>query len=152
SGGLTLNGTASLGNGAGTTYGELLFDGASQTLGGSGAVLFGGHPPSFDRLFVNAPNSTPTARLTVPAQTRQLSTQGLAGASYLIGSGGAVNADVAGGTITLGNVWSSTGTLSAQNGGTLSASTPTTTNFSGGTLTGGTWKAFANSTLRVTLP
>jgi hypothetical protein len=48
------------------------------------------------------------------------------------------------------HTFTNNGTLQAQNGGTLSASTPT--NFSGGTLSGGTWQAFDNSTLRVALP
>ena len=39
-GGLTLDGTLALGNAAGTTYGQFFFDG-TQTLSGTGAVVFG---------------------------------------------------------------------------------------------------------------
>jgi hypothetical protein len=41
SSGLTLNGTANLGNSAGTTSGYLQFPG-TQTLGGTGSIVFGG--------------------------------------------------------------------------------------------------------------
>ena len=38
--GLTLNATAWLGNAAGTTFGQMFFD-ATETLGGTGTVVFG---------------------------------------------------------------------------------------------------------------
>src|SRR5262249_39089182 len=40
--GLTLNGTLSLGNSAGTTWGDVYFE-TSQTVGGSGDILLGGN-------------------------------------------------------------------------------------------------------------
>src|SRR4029077_12943071 len=40
------------------------------------------------------------------------------------------------------------GTVAAQDGGTILAAGPVS-NFAAGTLTGGTWKVFANSTLRL---
>src|SRR5262249_34356824 len=53
------------------------------------------------------------------------------------------------GTISInGTNCQNTGTVQAQNGGTLNA-TASFTNFSSGTLTGGTWQVFANSTLRL---
>src|SRR5262249_24058172 len=85
-------------------------------------VLFGGH--FYNGLYVNAAGATLTGGLTVHGRTGQLSTQGLAGASYAIrgpqqGTPGTVNADTAGGTITLNNTWRSSGALQAQ-AGTLS--------------------------------
>jgi hypothetical protein len=52
-----------------------------------------------------------------------------------------------GGVLALGGTWTNSGTVKAENGGIMSTSTPT--NFSGGTLTGGTWEVFNNSILRV---
>jgi hypothetical protein len=46
------------------------------------------------------------------------------------------------------NSFTNIGTLEARNGGTLDATT-SSTNFSSGTLSGGTWQVFANSTLRL---
>ncbi len=55
----------------------------------------------------------------------------------------------AAGTITLGGTnWTNAGTIVAQNGDTIIA-TGTISNFSANTLTGGTWKVFANSTLKL---
>src|SRR5262249_18659542 len=53
-----------------------------------------------------------------------------------------------GGIVPPQGPWSSSGPIQASNGGTVSAQ-GTMTNFSAGTLTGGTWKVFANSTLRL---
>src|SRR5205085_11568250 len=56
---------------------------------------------------------------------------------------------LASGNIVLtGANWSNHGTIGAQNGGTLTAQ-GTISNFAAGILTGGTWKVFANSTLRL---
>jgi len=62
---------------------------------------------------------------------------------------GTIDADSAGKTIDVdGTNWTNSGTLQAQNGGTLTlVSTPS--NFSSGTLTGGTWSVGANSTLNL---
>ena len=55
---------------------------------------------------------------------------------------------MSGGTITLNGLnWTNAGTVQAQNGGTI-VSAGTNANYSGGTLTGGTWKVFDNSVLR----
>src|SRR5205823_2351197 len=62
---------------------------------------------------------------------------------------GTLSADVTGGSITLDSsiTWTNSGAVQALNGATFSAQGPVT-NFSGGTLTGGTWQVYANSTLR----
>ncbi|MGA2621982.1 MAG: hypothetical protein ABSF26_30640, partial [Thermoguttaceae bacterium] len=64
--GLTLNATARLGNAAGSTYGGLYFDGA-QTLGGTGAVVFGKSGSNFLDTY-NTQNNNPSAgTLTIGA-------------------------------------------------------------------------------------
>ena len=67
---------------------------------------------------------------------------------------GTINADVGNATIsfdsTAGNSFTNNGTFEAQNGGTLSFASANVTNYAlvNGTLTGGTWEAFANSIVR----
>ncbi|MEJ7590085.1 MAG: hypothetical protein WKF77_00900 [Planctomycetaceae bacterium] len=48
--------------------------------------------------------------------------------------------------------WQNLGSVAAQASGTLNATTSTPTNFSAGTLTGGTWKAISGGTLRIGMP
>jgi YD repeat-containing protein len=91
--GVTVNGTLSLGDAAGTTFGNLLFN-STQTVGGTGDILFGGN--TSNGLFVNAANATLTVGLTVHGKSGQLSTL-FTGDSYLIA--GTVNADTAAGII-----------------------------------------------------
>jgi hypothetical protein len=62
---------------------------------------------------------------------------------------GTITADTGGGTIGIGGNWTNSGIVMAENGGTLNCGTPT--NVSGGTLTGGVWKVFDNSTLQINL-
>jgi hypothetical protein len=61
---------------------------------------------------------------------------------------GTMAADVAGGTLTVQGTWTNQGIVKASNGGTLAAQTAPT-NYANGTLTGGTWQVFNNSTLQI---
>jgi hypothetical protein len=141
--GLTLNNSAiNLGNAAGSTFGQLSF-GGTETLGGTGTVLFGGH--GANGLFnTGVANLTIGANILVHGKNGQISF----GAQTFTNQG-TISADTAAGTITLsGTNWSNSGTIQAMNGGTVQAQ-GTIANFSAGTLTGGTWQVFANSTLRL---
>lgn len=57
----------------------------------------------------------------------------------------------AGATPYVSNTWSSTGTVKAVQGGTVIARVDSA-NSNVGTLTGGTWRSAANSTLRLLVP
>jgi hypothetical protein len=137
--GLTLNGTISVGSVGNIGIVSLV---STETIGGSGSIHFdglGGQLNSYGGAVTLGPS------LTVYGKNGSLA----GGGAYV--NQGTIAAD--GGTFTIqsyGITWTNNGTVEAQNGGTFSAPTPT--NFSGGTLTGGTWQVFANSTLRVTLP
>jgi hypothetical protein len=114
--GLTLNGTAALGDATGT-LGTLIFSG-TQTLGGTGTVRFGGYVDVYDLLYSSVVGKggalTIGPGVTVRGKTGQIS-----------GDGGLVNqgtiaADGAGGTITVsGATLTNSGTLAATGGGTL---------------------------------
>jgi hypothetical protein len=148
--GLTLNGTATVGDAAGNNSDFLDFAGTQpQAVGGSGSIVFGGSTGNALRITGAGQTVTLGSGLTVRGKGGSLAAAaGVAGTAYVIQ--GTVAADVAGGTLTIGTgTWTNSGTVQAQNGGTLSATTPT--NFSSGTLTGGSWNVFAGSTLRVTL-
>ncbi|HLJ97780.1 MAG TPA: CARDB domain-containing protein, partial [Gemmataceae bacterium] len=143
--GLTLNSLLNLGNSSGTTYSSITFQG-SQTLGGNGAVVFGGNSNMNNTLVVSG------GILTVGPSVTIHGIDGTINGTFV--NQGTIQADGAGGLISLvnGNNWTNTGTLQALNGGTLSAQ-GTSSNFSAaGTLTGGTWRVFANSTMRVLSP
>jgi hypothetical protein len=107
--GLTLNGTASLGNFIGTTSGFLSFSG-DQVLGGGGAIVFGGSDSN--TLSIGSGTLTIGPKVTVQGGHGNLSgtflNQGMIGA----GAGGALSLN--------GTGWSNAGSLAALNGGTLS--------------------------------
>jgi hypothetical protein len=144
-GGLTLNGTAYLGNASGTTYGFFDFRGPAQTLGGSGTVQFGGS--ASNALYGGRAGAGP---LTIGPSILVHGTLGtVSGGDVAFTNDGTISADTSGGTITLsGSGWTNAGTLQASNGATLYGQ-GTTSNYSSGTLTGGTWAVFGNSTLRL---
>ncbi|HWE97612.1 MAG TPA: CARDB domain-containing protein [Tepidisphaeraceae bacterium] len=151
--GLTLDGTATLGISGNGGY--LVFSG-SQTLGGTGSVVFG-TASSFNSLVATGTNPVLTigSGITISGQTGSLGynpTLGL-GTSASIINEGTIQASVMGGTITINtpnNTSNNLGSIIASNG-TLALGVPTTlTNngaitvsstgvFSvGGTLKGGT--------------
>jgi hypothetical protein len=123
-GGLTLNnGTVQLGSATGN-YGVLNFDGV-QTLDGTGTVVFGNNSNGYN--FLQAGPSAGSA-LTIGPNVVVRGHSGAVGFSPAWGGStavtftnqGTINADTAGGTITLnGNGWTNTGTLQATGGGSL---------------------------------
>ena len=150
--GLTLDGTLTLGTTANSSYyGWLTFAG-TQTLGGSGTVVFGAH--YYDSLVLNTANTTLTIGpgITVRGKTGYVGdspyTSGVSPVAVV--NQGTIQADVSGGTITVnGTDNQNAGSLNALNGGTLAVegTLTNTTTISvdstsvltlGGTLTGGT--------------
>jgi hypothetical protein len=130
---LTLNGTLSLGSSDGAVSGALSVN--YVRIDGTGTILFGGS----DANHIGPGGMTLGAGLQIHGQ---------AGSIASIFNEGTIAADVAGGTISL-SAFTNDGTVEAVNGGTLSINN--TDNFSDGTLTGGAWKVFDDSTLKVGL-
>ncbi|MEQ1828473.1 MAG: pre-peptidase C-terminal domain-containing protein, partial [Pirellula sp.] len=126
-GGLVLNGTMSLGDTAGSTYGRIYFGDSSNPAGslmGTGTVVFGGHSANF---IMNDSNQTVAAgTLTIGPN---ILVRGKSGSIFnnwnngSLANQGTINADVAGGTINLGGNGTSTftnsGTINVLNGSTL---------------------------------
>ena len=128
---LTLGTDTTITNGLSLDQGQIALQGStalsfqgSQTLGGSGDVSLTG-------MFA-------TNGLSVPIGGSTLTI----GPNVLIHGNSGFVGGLNGGTFT------NQGTIAAENGGTLISSGAT--NFSAGTLTGGTWQATAGSTLRLT--
>jgi hypothetical protein len=142
SGGLTLNGEADLGSTSGNVYGQLFFQG-SQTLGGSGKVVFGGSASNALYAQGNGGSSPATLTLasgfTVQGGSGIISGYNTSSSSDSIVNQGAItggssgtltiggvnwvnNGTIAanGGSISVGNSWTNNGTVLAQNGGLLS--------------------------------
>jgi hypothetical protein len=150
-GDLTLdNATARLQN-----WGEVFFNSAAATLGGTGTVLFADNNGSSGlRPVANAGQLTIGAGITVKGSGGTI--------GYISQWGGPTNVTVVNqgtigptqaGTIYItGAALTNNGTLQASGTGTLIVQPTTITNFSASTLTGGTWKAFDASTLRAILP
>lgn len=143
--GLTVAGTLRVGDAAGATSGRLAFIG-TQSATGPGSIVLGGNV--LNRLIASGAGAALTLgpTLTIRGGAGTVLTSGT-GANFI--NQGTITAD-GGGTITLTGPWTNEGTGRAENAGTL-LSTTTPTNFSGGVLTGGSWQAFANSTLQVNL-
>jgi hypothetical protein len=127
-GGLTLNGTMLLGNAAGSTYGRVVFGNSSSAAGsltGTATIVFGG---SGNNLIENQSNLTGAlGTLTIGSTVTIHGKSGVIDNYYNNGSlanQGTINADTTGGTLRVGggssSAFTNTGTLSAQNGGTLS--------------------------------
>ncbi len=120
-GGLVLNGTATLGDTAGSTYGRLLFGDSVASPGaltGSGMVVYGGHTANFIQNSSNLPGAA--GSLTFGPN---VSIRGKNGTIYNdwasgnIVNQGSISADVAGGTIILGGGgFSNTGTINVSAG------------------------------------
>ncbi len=126
-GGLTLNGTLNLGKADTSTFGQLYFSG-TQTLGtsGTGTILFGGNPNN--ALYAHGDGGGNPATLTIASGITIHGNKGTIGGYYgsdSIVNDGTINADVAGGTISIngGNpgTFINNGTLHAT-GSTLAIS------------------------------
>jgi uncharacterized repeat protein (TIGR03803 family) len=158
--GLTLNGVASVGGSGSLNLAGLLFSG-TQTLSGTGSVLFNGSTQNgvggipFTGLVLTVSNTTltigPTMTLHGGRAEIGLDAAGhwTAGSNVSLVVQGTINADVAGQTLFVnGSNWTNNGITQAQNGGTLNLQ-GTIANFATGTLSGGAWQVFGNSTLRL---
>ncbi|HEV3080665.1 MAG TPA: hypothetical protein VGY66_12835, partial [Gemmataceae bacterium] len=144
SGGMTLNGAINVGGS--TSFATLNFAGADETITGTGSITFGGS--AANSIFAQTANMTVTFDTSLTVHGNSGSIYGVGGVTYV--NKGTIEDDVSGGAIAIAPATfsNSTGAVEALNGGTLTVNPTTLTNLSGGTLTGGTWIAFANSTLR----
>ena len=147
--GLTLNGTATLGADA-----RLYFNGGSQTLGGTGTVVF--NNASYQSLAIGTNNTTLTigARITISGGNNQGNNSGSAsvigdgewgsGSNTSIVNLGTISAGTSGLSIVInpnGGTFSNQGTMSASGGGTFYVDAGTWSNTGAITL--------ANSTLNL---
>ncbi len=121
--GLTLNGTLTLGALSGNLYGYLNFVG-SQTLGGTGTVVFG--QSIYNTLLASEAGTTLTIgpEITVRGQSGSVgydTSLTSTSTDVAVVNQGTIQADVAGGTITIdGTAGENAGTLNALNGATVS--------------------------------
>ena len=127
--GLTLNGTALVGNPTNTWYGEIGFAGTTPTLSGNGTVVFGNNG-SYSRNALRVLNGGTTLAIgpgiTVRGQNGVIGYASAYGGptNVAVASLGTISADVSGGTITVsaqpfsnqGLVAASPGTVSINNG------------------------------------
>jgi hypothetical protein len=125
--GLTLNGTINVGKADGSWYGQVYFGAAGATAGaltGSGAIVLGPYGSNntiynYSDQLGSAGTLTIGSGITIHGHSGRIINNYATGA---IVNQGIIAADVSGGTINVGNdtgTFTSQGTLSAQNGGTL---------------------------------
>jgi hypothetical protein len=145
--GLTVNGAVMVGASDGSTSGYMNFTN-TQTLGGSGSVVFGASANNHLQISTAGTTVTIGSSLAVDGKSGQFLMSFVASDVWV--NRGIIAADVPGGTITLAGTWTNSGTLQAQNGGILFLQN-TPTNYAGSMLTGGTWQVFDNSVLRIPL-
>jgi hypothetical protein len=120
--GLTLNGTATLGA-ANNASGSSLFFSTTETLGGSGSVVFaaGGAVSQLNVYFFNA-TLTIGAGITIHGGNGTVGYFNFSGYGAVVNNG-TINADVAGAGISFTTAsFTNAGTLEATNGGSLSVS------------------------------
>ena len=171
--GLTLNNGRLIVGSTANTYNQTVYFLGTQTLGGTGELLFGGSTSGGNYVYAQGDGSQAGAAvLTIGGgilvhgmQTGYL--QGYYSYDSILNQG-TINADTAGRTITVGNpngTWSNGGTIGSSNGGvigivgtldntsqtlTLSASNGPVTLSGGGTIKGGTLASADGSAIRVT--
>lgn len=159
-GGLVLNKTLTM-DGSYSNSTRLWFEG-SQTLSGSGEIAFiNGSSnvvapviPESGPVVDSNPTLTIGPGITIRTETGG-GTLGQMYTGYNIVNQGTVSAQTSGKTIKLtGATFTNQGTIQAKAGGTVAvvgmASGPTNiTNYSAGTLTGGTWTVGSNSAIRI---
>ncbi len=133
--GITLNRSVTITNGL--TLANSTSSSPVITLEGTGALKFVGSQSLAGSGDINFNSTVTSAAITVPNS----------GTTLTIGSGVTIdgyNATIGGstgGTITIN------GTIASDSGSTVTVQSDT--NYAGGTLTGGTWEATGNSTLRI---
>ena len=113
-GGMTLNGTINIG------LNSILAPQGNQIVGGSGSIVFADASAS-NRLNVEAGNLVLGSGVTVRGERGVIGQQIFVGGAATLTNNGTIQADVAGGAITInvGGLTTNNGTLAARNGGTL---------------------------------
>ncbi|GAB1391312.1 hypothetical protein MASR1M6_34940 [Rubrivivax sp.] len=123
--GLALGGTVNI------AQASILAPQGNQTISGSGSIVFTDSNGS-NRLNVEAGALTLGAGVTVRGHTGSIGQQAFVGGAATLVNNGTIQADVAGGTITLqingGGGVTNNGTLAARNGGTLLLNSQVTNN------------------------
>jgi hypothetical protein len=152
--GVTLNGTVTLpqsttlkiinslalNDGTLSANGTLNFSGGTQSVTGTGAITGGGN--------IQADSNGATINFASGVTLSGALRIGGGSGTHTWIFQGAVSANVSGQTLgfTSSDTFTNQGVFEARNGGTLSLPTgPTYTNYSGTTLTGGTWQVFGGS-------
>ena len=112
--GLTLNGSVNI------AKGSIFAPQGDQTIGGNGTIVFADSNAS-NRLNVEAGNLTLGSGITLRGETGYIGQQSWVGGAATLTNNGTIQADVAGGMISLGvnGLTINNGTLAALNGGTL---------------------------------
>jgi hypothetical protein len=115
SGGLTLNGTITIGQNS------ILAPQGNQTIAGNGTIVFANDGFVSNRLNVEAGNLTLGSNVLVRGGSGTIGNQNFVGGAATLTNNGTIQADEAGRTITLGvsGLTTNNGTLAALNGGTL---------------------------------
>jgi hypothetical protein len=115
--GLTVNGTVSLGNSAGTTAGYIYFT-STGTLGGTGSIVFGGSTSNSLYLYGTGITVTLSSALTIHGKSGQITLYSGSNDTWLNQT--TIAADVSGGTISLGGAWTNSNAgFSAASGATV---------------------------------
>jgi len=124
----------------------LSFSGSTQTLGGAGVVVFDGG--NAGRAGVQ-PTSGGSLTIGPDVTIRTGAGSGFVGANLRTTTNlGTLSAQTIGQAIKLSGTINNQGTIEARNGGTIIPGTGLLlANYGGGTLTGGAWAAYANSSL-----
>ena len=112
--GLVLNGSVNIAGGS------IFAPQGDQTIGGNGTIVFADSNAS-NRLNVEAGNLTLGSGITLRGETGYIGQQAWVVGAATLTNNGTIQADVAGGTISLGvnGLTTNNGTLAALNGGTL---------------------------------
>lgn len=136
--GLTVNGTLRLGTADGFEDCRLYFSN-TQTVGGNGGIVFGGHATgNLLQAYGAGGGVTLGPNLTIRGGRGTIST---AGSNARILNQGVVTADAGGAILTLGGTWTNSNTLRLANGGGFQ--------LSGANITGGTLAAANPATVSV---
>jgi hypothetical protein len=121
SGGMVLDGRVDIGKNS------VFAPQGNQTIGGNGQIVFADSSGS-NRLNIEAGATTLGAGITVRGHTGVIGQQNFVGGGATLANDGTIQADIAGGTVTLqvNGLTTNNGTLAALNGGTLNLNSPVT--------------------------
>jgi hypothetical protein len=142
---VTVNGSLHLGDAVDSSKpGLLTFTSNQSLLTGAGDVVFGASPAN--AIQNQGANLTIDSGITIHGKNGTI----LAQAGDNVVNQGTIGDDVAGGTLVLtGGTWNNKGTLQAAGGGITDLQASSIANVFSGALVGGSWDAYANSTLKI---